>query len=452
MTESDQTLLHTADDEQQLKSLVERMVDEAARQGADGSEVRVADEVGVHVTARNRDLENVEFDRSRSFGICVYLDQSKGICSTSDTSDTAIVEAIERAIEIAKNTESDPYNGLPEKDRLARDFPDLDTTHPLPLDASRLTDQAIALDTTAMDQSSKLIPSDGSSAHAGSTISVLGNSLGFLQSHTNTHYGLYCEAVATDGEGNKQVEGWSCSHCDPAKLDSPEDVGKIAAERAISRLAPRAIKTGSYPILFDPHASMSLFSALVNAISGEMLYMKRSYLCDSLGKQVAIKDLTLTEYPFLSNAVGSSSFDRDGVATEEKAFIKDGVVESYALGTYSARRLGMSTTGNAGRICNLTVDAPKTSLNELMQSISQGVLVTQLKGAGPNLLTGDYSTGVAGFWIENGEVAFPVENITIAGKLPEMYNQIIGYGDDVDERRSMRTGSTLIESMTVAAS
>lgn len=452
MTQSDQALLHTEEDEQQLKSLVERMLEEARKQGAASAEVRVADEVGVHVTARNRDLENVEFDRSRSFGICVYIDKSKGITSTSDTSDTAIVEAIKRAIEIARHTESDPYNGLPEKDRLADEFPDLGTSHPLPLDADLLSEQAIALDNSAMDHSPKLIPSDGSSAHAGSTVSVLGNSLGFLQSQTITHYGLYCEAVAKDDDGNKQVEGWSCSHCDPTMLDSPEEVGKIAAERAISRLAPRPIKTGSYPVLFDAPTSTLLFSALVNALSGELLYMKRSYLCDSLGEQVALKDLTLTEYPFLSNAVGSAAFDRDGVATAEKAFVKDGVVESYALGTYSARRLGMSSTGNAGRVCNLTVEAQQTSVDELMKEMSQGVLVTQLKGAGPNLLTGDYSTGVAGFWIENGEVAFPVENITIAGKLPEMYDQIIGFGDDVEERRSLRTGSTLIKSMTVAAS
>ena len=439
MNDSSSNQLHTDEDERILIDLVSRMLEEAKIQGATASEIRVADDIGISVSARNRGLEKVEFDRSRSFGICVYKGDSKGSTSTSDTSESAILESIRRAMEIAKHTESDPYSGLADKKSLATEFPDLRVSHPRPLDAESLTEKAILMDSTALDFNPSIIPSDGSSAYAGSSINVLGNSLGFLQSEIGTQYGLYCEAIAQDHEGNKQVEYWSCSHCDPDRLDSPEQLGSIAGERALNRLAPRSIKTGNYSVLFDPHTSMSLFSNLVGAISGDALYMKRSYLCDSMGKQVATSDLTLTEYPFLPNAVGSSSFDRDGV------------VESYALGTYSARRLGMSSTGNSGRLCNLTVESPKCSFNSLLQNISRGVLVTQLKGRGSNLLTGDYSTGIAGFWIENGEIQFPIENVTIAGKLDEMYNGIIGFGDDIDDRRGMRTGSTLIESMTIAA-
>ena len=451
MTAGPNGQLHSEEDTAQLLELVERMVAEAQTQGATAAEVRVADEIGISVTARNRELENIEFDRSRSFGVCVYIGHSKGVTTTSDTSDPAIVEAIQRAINIAKHTESDPYSGLADKDRLAQSFPDLGVNHPQPLDAEQLKERAIELDVTAMDQDDRLIPSDGSSAHAGAVIGVLGNSLGFLRSQASTHYGLYCEAVAEDSDGNKQVEGWSSRHCDPTQLDTPKFVGKLAAEKALARLNPRPIQTGTYPVLFDPQTSMSLMSSMVNALSGELLYMKRSYLCDSLGTQVATKELTLKEYPFLQNAVGSSAFDSEGVATAEKAFVRNGVVESYALGSYSGRRLNMATTGNAGRICNLTVEAQQTSFEDLLKQMHQGLLVTQLKGQGPNLLTGDYSTGVAGFWVENGEIVFPVENVTVAGKLDQVFNGMVGFGSDVDDRRPIRTGSTLIESMTVAA-
>ncbi len=443
--------LHTEEDKRSLLGLVEQMIAQAMADGADASQIHVADQIGISATARNRDLEKVEFDRARSFGVRVYVGQSKGVTSTSDTSEAAIQEAIRRAIDIAKYTEPDPYGGLADEDRLATSFPNLDVYHPQPLNADELIERAIAVDVAAMDHSSELIPSDGSAAHAGSTISVLGNSLGFLQSSASTHYALYGEAIAQDSQGNKQVEGWSSSHCDPSELDPPDSVGVVAADRALSRLHPQSIKTGKYPVLFDSSTSRSLFSALISAISGDMLYLKESYLYDSLGKQVATKELTLTEYPFLENAVGSSAYDRDGVATSEKSFIKDGVVESYALRTYTGRRLGMPSTGNAGRLCNLTVESKKTSYRDLIKATGNGIMVTQLKGAGANILTGDYSTGIAGYWIENGEVAFPIENVTIAGKLPEIFNQIIGFGDDIDTRRSIRTGSTLIESMTVAA-
>ena len=451
MSVADTGNLHTEEDTTRMMQMVERMVAEAQTQGATAAEIKVADDVGVSVTARDRDVEKVEFDRSKSFGVRVFIGQRKGVTSTSDTSDEAVVEAISRAIDMAKHTEPDPYGGLADEDRLATEFPDLGNYHPRPLDAESLTEKAIVLDVASMDYDTKVIPSDGSSAHAGSTISVMGNSLGFLQSHATTHYGYYGEAVVQDEEGNKQVEGWSCSHCDASKLDTPKEVGALAAERAVARLYPGSIKTGTYPVLFDAQVSRALFSALIGAISGDALYLKESYLCDSLGKQVATEKLTLAENPFEINAIGSCCYDRDGVATSPKAFIKDGIVESYALGTYSGRRLGMATTGNAGRICNLRVESPKSSVRDLMKSMKQGVLVTQLKGSGANILTGDYSTGIGGFWIENGEISFAIENVTVAGKLPEIFNQIVGFGDDVDMRRSMRTGSTLIESMTVAA-
>ena len=304
----------------------------------------------------------------------------------------------------------------------------------------------------ATNNGESLMASDGSSAFGSYGVAVLGNSHGFLRAQKSTSYGLYAEAVAVDKDGNKQVEGWLKSDFDLDLLPSPADVGKVAANRALARLNPRSIETGTYPVLFDSRMSNALYSSLIGAISGSSLYTRASYLCDSLGNKVATEKLTLREHPHLVKGTSSNSYDGDGVATQGKSFIHKGEVQSYVLGTYSARRLGMETTGNAGYIGNLTVETPtKVSFESLLKEMDKGVLVTQLKGQGADIITGNFSSGVAGFWVENGEIQFAIENVTIAGKLDDVFGGLVGFGDDVDERRSLRTGSTLVEAMTVAA-
>ena len=441
---------HTERDEEELKALVTRILDEAQSQGATAAEVGVGDEIGLTVAVRDEDIETVEFSRDRGFSITVYKGQRMGSTSTSDASDDAIEETVRAAIDIARYTEEDPCHGLADADRMATDFPDLDIYHPVELNVDVARDGALEAEQVAMDYDKKMFKSDGVRFGTGSSCGVYGNSHGFLQALRGSNHSLSVSVIAKSGNG-MQRDYWYSSDRNAQKLETPQSVGERAAARALLRLDPRPIPTGSYPVIFDNQVAGSLIGHLMSALSGRALYRKASYLVDSLGRQVATDQLTLREHPHLCGAPGSRAFDGEGVATTEKTFVEDGIVTNYVLGSYSGRRLGMPTTGNASGVSNLELEADRQSFDELLRTMGTGLVVTELMGFGVNLITGDYSRGAAGYWVENGEFAHAVDEITVAAKMDDIYRYMTGFGDDVDIRSNIRTGSILIESMTVAA-
>lgn len=441
---------HTKKDEEELKALVTRILDEAQVQGATAAEVGVGDDIGLTVAVRDEDIETVEFSRDRGFSISVYVGQRMGSTSTSDASEEAIEETVGAAIDIARYTEEDPCHGLADADRMATEFPDLEIYHPVELNVDIARDGALEAERIAMEYDNKMFKSDGVRFGTGSACAVYGNTHGFLQALRGSNHSMSVSVIAKS-ENGMQRDYWYTSDRNAKKLDSPRSVGEKAAARALLRLDPRPIPTGSYPVIFDNQVAGSLIGHIISALSGRALYRKASYLVDSLGKQVATDRLTLREHPHLCGAPGSRAFDNEGVATTEKAFIENGVVTNYVLGSYSGRRLGMPTTGNASGVANLELEADRQSFDELLRAMGTGLVVTELMGFGINLITGDYSRGAAGYWVENGELTHAVDEITVAGKLDEIYRNMVGFGDDVDTRSNIRTGSILVESMTVAA-
>ena len=442
--------LHSSHVERELSELVERLVDEAQRQGAHESAATVSDSMSVEVSARERDIENIAYEQSRAFRVRVYVGGREGTAITSDTSESAIKDTVAQAMSIAQFTEADPCNGLPAKERLAVDFPDLEQNFPQPVDIAQLKAVALAADSATLDYNACIMPSQGADAAQAATCSVRGNSLGFLNTTRHTVYARSATAIARSDTG-MQMDYWYDQNCRADLIDSAEYIGAEAARRAMLRLNPKPISTGAYPVMYDRWVAPALFSGLIAALSGVNLYRQESYLQNSLGTQVAAKSLTLREYPRIRGRMQSRNCDSDGVATKAKTIIDEGVVNTYLLGTYSARRLKLECTGNAGGVTNVHVETDLVPLKDLLQEMKCGILVTSLIGSGTNLVTGDYSCGAAGFWVENGEITYPVDNVTIASNLDLMYKGIVGYGDDIQDRGTFKTGSVLVGSMTVAS-
>lgn len=434
----------------ELKNLVSDILTEAKKQGATAAEVAASDDRGFSVVVRQRELETVEFNRDRGFGITVYQGNRKGTASTSDSSADAIRSTVRAAVNIARFTQEDACNGLADPARLAVDFPDLDLYHPWDVGPDELREIAYETETASLDYDPRIVNSEGAQASTQCSMRVYGNSHGFIAGAAATRHNSTCVVIARD-EGGMQRDYWYTVSRDAADLEAQVAVGEEAARRALARLGPRSIATGTYPVLFNPQMAAGLIGHLVGAISGGSLYRRASYLVDSLGKRVIASDISLTEHPHLSKALGSANFDAEGVATSGKAFVANGTLESYILGSYSARRLGLETTGNSGGVFNLFVDSEKTTPEELMESMGTGLIVTDLMGQGVNLVSGDYSRGAAGIWVEDGKPAYPVEEVTIASNLNDMLLGIIGVGDDLDYRGNIRTGSLLVNAMTVAA-
>lgn len=441
---------HTPENEESLKSFINRILDLAKQQGATAAEVAARDDVGLDVKVREADLETVEFCHNRGFEISVYVDQSRGHASTTDMDERAVNEAVQTALAFAKHTGSDPCSGLADADRLARDVPNLDLYHPEELDVSDAQAVAQAMEAAAMDFDPRIYKSDGARVGAVSSCTAYGNSLGFLQSVRASSYNRMMGVLAKDDNG-MQSAYWYTSSRIRDDMDSAECVGKTAASRAVQKLSPGSLATGSYPVLFDVSVAPGLISHLLSALSGRSQYLKSSYLLDSLGQTATTRHLTLKEYPQLARAVGSRAFDAEGVATYAKAFIDAGIVSNYVLNSYSGRKLNMPTTGNASGVNNLTVEATFEPLANILRKMGRGLVVNSLMGQGVNILTGDYSRGASGYWVENGEFAYAVDEVTIAGKLDDMLKNIVAFGDDIEKRRNIRTGSLLVESMTVAA-
>ena len=433
-----------------LEDLVGSILDQAKRHGASAAEVAVGDNTGLSVTVRKGELETVEFHNDRGFGITVYVGKRKGDAHTSDASPGAVRDTVRAAVNIAKYTEEDPCNGLADADLMATTLPDLDLYHPWVVDVPDATELATEAEAAALAFDRRIVNSEGAQVATQRSCHAYGNSHGFNEAVWATSHSTSCSMIAADEQG-LQRDYWHTVGRDPADLEHHVAVGREAARRAVARLDRRRIATGAHPVLFAPPVAAGLIGHLLSAISGAAQYRKESYLLDSIGRQVLSHGITLAEHPHRRKGLASAAFDGDGVATRAKAFVEDGVLASYVLGTYSGRRLGLASTGNAGGVFNLDVEAERRPVDELMREMDTGLVVTSLMGQGVNLVTGDYSRGAAGFWVADGAVQHPVDEITIAANLDDLFRGIVGCGDDIDARLSIRTGSLLVEGMRVAA-
>ncbi|MDA1075637.1 MAG: metalloprotease PmbA [Proteobacteria bacterium] len=434
-----------------LKQLVARILDEAKTVGASSAEVSVSQDHGLSVSVRKGEVENIEFNQDRGFGITLYIGDRKGVASTSDSNDASIKETVARAANIARYTEPDKCNGLADADRMPQSMPDLDLYHPWPITPDDAAELAKRCEAAGLGFDKRISNTEGAQTSTQAACRVYGNSHGFVGSYISTRHGLSCLLIAEDAKG-MQRDYWYTVDRLPGRLQAAEEVGLEAARRTIARLSPRKVPTGRFPVVFSPQMATGLIGHLLGAISGGALYRKASFLLDSLGSNVASSHLSLSEQPHLVQAIGSASFDGDGVATTDKAFIEQGIVKNYLLSTYSARKLGMSSTGNAGGVHNLIVSGKVCKTQDLLGLAGTGLYVTELMGQGVNGVTGDYSRGASGFWIESGELSFPVDEITIAGNLKDIYRDIVCIGDDPDLRSNIRAPSILIGSMTLAGS
>ena len=434
-----------------LTELATDILARCARHGASQAEVALSSERGLSATVRLGEVETIERQRDRGVGITVYFGHRKGSASTADLDAASIETSIAQACAIARYTEPDPCAGLADAGRMARTLSDFDLWHPWSIDAERAVELARACESAGLGMDARLRNSDGATVHTAEHLSVYANSHGFIGPERATRHTVSCALVA-DANGAMQRDYWYDSTRSAAEMTPVEAIGRKAAERTLARLGARSLSTRHCPVLFVPETARGLIGHFVGAVSGGALYRKASFLLDYLGKAVFPSFVNIVERPHLPRGHGSCAFDAEGVATTDSYLIRDGVLERYVLGSYSARKLGLESTANAGGIHNLVVTGgePSGSFKSLLGQMGTGLVVTELMGQGVNSVTGDYSRGAAGFWVENGEIAFPVEEITIAGNLHDMYNGIAAIGDDVDPRSPILTGSILLERMTLA--
>ena len=434
-----------------LQQFAADVLKHAASKGASACEVDVSEGFGQSVTVRCDEVETIEYNRDKGIGITVYAGQRKGYASTSDFSAQALRDTVEAALNIARFTAEDDCAGLAEAALMAKDCPDLDLYHPWALSVEEAIETARRCEQAAFDASPQVSNSEGASISTQQAHFVSANSHGFMGGYPTSRHYISCSVIAGEQDA-MQRDDWYTTHRNAAQLDAAEQVGRIAAERAVARLGGRKVKTGEFPVLFEAPLAGGLLGSLVHAASGGALYRKASFLLDHLGKQVMPSFVQIAERPHIPCGLGSASFDSDGVATKDRDVVRDGILQGYFLSTYTARKLGMQTTGNAGGSHNLIIEPGNLDLAGLLQQMGRGLLVTELLGQGINYVTGDYSRGAAGFWVEDGKIAYPVEEITIAGNLKAMLAGIVAVGKDVQVRGSKQTGSILIDRMTVAGS
>jgi PmbA protein len=435
--------------QQDLQDLVALAIDEARKLGATESEVGISVDTGLSVTARLGEVETLEYQRDRGMGITVYRGKRKGSASTGDLRPQAIRETVAKAFSIAGFTAEDECAGLPDPEDLARDIPDLDLSHPWSIEPDAARDLAVACEAAALGADKRITNSEGATLSTHQGLRVFGNSLGFLAGFPSSMHSLSCVVVAQD-TAEMQRDYWYSSVRDWREMEDGESIGKQAAARALRRLNARKLATVTAPVLFVPELARGLMGHFLGAIRGGSQYRRASFLLDAAGQQIFPSWLQISERPHIPKALASSPFDSEGVVTRDRELIKDGVLTGYVLSTYSARKLGLRTTGNAGGVHNLIVSSGQDDFQALLKKMNRGLMVTELMGQGINGVTGDYSRGAAGFWIENGAIAYPVNEITIAGNLKDMYREIVAVGSDVDARGGIRTGSVLLEKMTIA--
>ncbi|MCL7420306.1 MAG: metalloprotease PmbA [Methylobacter sp.] len=442
-------MLQTQEEISRLKTIVQSILDEAKNQGASAADAGLSQESGLSVTARLGDVETIEHHRDQGLGVTVYFGQRKGSASSTDLSPESIKETVSAACSIARYTSEDEYAGLPEKELLATEFPDLDLDHPWDLRADEAIALAIECENAARGYHAEISNSEGASVNTHQGIRVMGNTLGFLQGYASTRHSLSCSVLAQRGD-SMQRDYWYTVTRDANNLESAADVGRKAAERTLRRLQARSLSTRQCPVMYAAEVASGLLGSFIAAISGGNLYRKSSFLLDALDKQVFPEFVRIHEQPYLKGALGSANYDGEGVATQTRDIVSGGILRDYVLSSYSARKLGMRSTGNAGGVHNLTIDPGAYDYQGMLKQLHTGLLVTELMGQGVNMVTGDYSRGAAGFWVENGEIQYPVEEITIAGNLKDMFRNIVAVGNDVDYRGNIRTGSILVERLSIA--
>ena len=426
-------------------------LEEAQRQGASQCEADVSVSQGLSVSVRLGAVDTVEYQRDRGLGVTVYFGKRKGAASTADLTPTAVRETVGKACAIARYTAEDPYAGLVEPEALAREIPDLDLDHPWALTPEAAIELARGCESEGLAVDPRVSNSEGASVNSQRHTGVYANSLGFLAGYSSTSHSLSCTLIAQDGDDMQRDYWWSVAR-NQAELDSAALIGRTAGERALARLGARRLQTRRAPVAYAPEMARGLFRHFIGAISGPSQYRKSSFLLDAAGEQVFPAFISMHERPHIPRGLASSPFDQEGAATHDRELVRAGVLDGYVLGSYSARRLGLKSTGNAGGIHNLLVSAAQGGLEReaFLQRLGTGLLVTELMGQGVNGVTGDYSRGASGFWVENGVIAYPVHEITIAGNLKSMYRDMVALGSDIDPRGGIRTGSVLIGEMTIA--
>jgi len=448
VTELSPTQDRSLEELDRLAQLAEDVIRRARAAGASQAEVAASIDTGLNVNVRLGEVETVEHTRDRGFGLTVYFGKRKGSASTADLNPDSIQATLDQACAIARYTEEDEAAGLADAERMATQFPDLDLWHPWRID----TEGAIELGKQIEDAGRShagITNSDGASVQMGEAVAVYANSHGFLGRERGTRHSLSLSLIAGDEEG-MQRDYWYDSVRSADDFMSAASLGDKAAQRTLSRMGARSLSTRQSPVMFAPEVARGLIGHLIGAVSGGALYRRASFLLDHAGKQIMPSWLNIVERPFLMRGQGSSVFDAEGVATRDSSLIENGVLARYVLGSYSARKLGLASTGNAGGIHNLIVETGQDDFAAMLKRMGTGLLVTEVMGQGVSTVTGDYSRGAAGFWVENGQIAYPVEEITIAANLRDMYANIVAVGADVDPRSHILTGSILLEQMTIA--
>ena len=432
-----------------LQDVVEQALDDATRSGASSAEVDASLSQGSSLTVRLGEIETIEHNRDKSLSLTVFFGNKSGSASTSDMSADGIRNTVDAACSIAKLTAEDECGGLADADQMATEFPDLDLWYPWNPDAETARDLALQCEAVARQTDDAISNSEGATVNSHEGVGIYANTHGFNGIRYGSRHSLSCSVIASDGEAMERDYWYSVAR-DRSEMQSAEEVGRIAGQRTLDRLGSRKIATCQTPVIYEAQAAGSLLSHLISAISGGALYRKSSFLLDHKGKKIFPEHINITENPHIPKALGSAAFDNEGVATKQRSIIKDGVLMDYVLGSYSARKLGLQTTGNAGGVHNLMIEHGEQDLPALMKQMGTGLLVTELIGSGIDNVTGDYSRGAAGFWVENGEVQYPVSEITVAGNLMDMFQNFVGVGNDLDKRGNIITGSILLEQMTVA--
>ncbi|MCZ6883226.1 MAG: metalloprotease PmbA [Gammaproteobacteria bacterium] len=436
-------------DVESFKNIVADTLKMAQASGASQAEAGLSVSQGLSVAARMRKLETIEHQQDNGLGISVYFGQHKGSASTSNLEPDAIRKTVEAACNIARYTSEDPFTGLADAELMAQEFNDLDLYHPWEISAEAAIELALECESAALDFDDRIINSEGASVDINVGVSVYGNTHGFLQSERKTRHSISCSVVG-ESDAGMQRDYWYEISRNPDHLTTARAVGLKAAERTVKRLDAQKLKTQQSPVLFVPEIARGLIGHFTAAIGGSAQYRKASFLLGKINTRIFPEFLQLVEYPFESQALGSANFDSEGVIVKQSDLVTDGVIQSYLLDSYAARKLGLQSTGHASGVHNLTLQSTGKSFDDCVKSMHRGLLVTELMGHGVNTVTGDYSRGAAGFWVEKGEVSFPVEEITIAANLKDMFAGIVEIGDDFDMRGSIRTGSIMLENMTIA--
>jgi PmbA protein len=432
-----------------LLALVELALGEARALGASQAEAAISLDVGLTVSARLGEVETVEYQRDRGLAVTVYFGTRKGAASTADLGPAALRETVAKACSIARYTAEDACAGLADPETLARDVPDLDLSHPWDLTPEAACALALECEAAAFAVDRRITNSEGATVSSHRGMRAYGNTHGFLAAYPGTIHSVSCSVLGSQGE-EMERDYWYTTARDWRELEAAASVGRMSGERAVRRLEARKLETMRVPVLYAPEVARGLVSHFVGAIRGGSQYRRASFLLDAAGQQVFPDWFALSERPHLAKALASAPFDHEGVATRDRELVEGGMLLGYVLGTYSARKLGLRTTGNAGGTHNLIVHGRGRDLDGMLALLDRGLYVTELMGQGVNGVTGDYSRGAAGFWVEGGRLQYPVHEVTIAGNLRDMYRQVVEVGSDVDARSGVRTGSILVEQMTVA--